>query len=142
MAIAHEPRGQILVTHRHPRQQTSVIVTAQWLHAHPLAQRLVPQRIARCAPMRLAQLRRVDPVEANLARPATGGRPHPQRVAVADVADRAPPGFCTARRSASQARGSPQQHKQETQHGRSGVGIAGGDGGTMRAARRAAGSNG
>src|SRR6218665_2528572 len=70
--------------------------------------------------MGLAQLRGIDAMHADLARRAAIGRPHPQRVAIADVADHAPPRICGMRGRAHQACKNPAQSGERTEHDRRG----------------------
>src|SRR5659263_30160 len=85
LASAHHLRTQIVAIEPDARQSPAVNIAAPDRHQHTLVQRTLHQHRTRGLTTGLADLGRIDAVNAQLARRATGVWLHPKRIAIRDI---------------------------------------------------------
>ena len=84
LACTHQLGAQIVAVGTDVRQAAPVIIMASDRHLYLLVQHPPLQHLARCLATSLADLGRVDALNAQLARRPSGVRAHPERVTIGD----------------------------------------------------------
>ena len=109
LALLNHPRAQVFAIQIELREQSAVVVVKLPMNDDLPAQRLALEHVTRGASAHLADLRRVDAMNANADRLAARRRPDPDRVTVHHMRHHARP-FCLARREC-QRRGTAQDQQ-------------------------------